>query len=152
MAERDESELKPVYLLFCVCERRLILTAVLVASKMYNDTYYTNRYIAQVGGVTLNNINELERHFIEICDWHLYVSPEEFELYERALITYQQVEQSQQLQQMSQLQLQQYASSLGHSQPTSPVPIQVGSPGLSDHSYGGLAMTPTRGIVQVQDH
>ena len=80
-----------MHLLFCVCVRRLILTAVLVASKMYNDTYYTNRYIAQVGGVTLNNINELERHFIEICDWHLYVSPEEFELYERALITYQQV-------------------------------------------------------------
>ena len=32
---------------------RLILTAVLIASKMYNDTYYTNAYIASVGGVTL---------------------------------------------------------------------------------------------------
>ena len=53
---------------------RLILTTVLVASKMFNDTYYTNGYIAQVGGVSLQNINELERFFMQAIDWNLNVS------------------------------------------------------------------------------
>ena len=36
---------------------RLILATVLVSSKMNNDTFYTNSYIAHVGGVSLDNIN-----------------------------------------------------------------------------------------------
>ena len=43
---------------------RLILTSVLIVSKMFNDTYYTNKYIAQVGGVSLENMNELEAFFM----------------------------------------------------------------------------------------
>ena len=57
---------------------RLILTTVLIASKMFNDTYYTNKYIAQVGGVTLQNINELEKFFIEMVDWNLNITEEQF--------------------------------------------------------------------------
>ncbi len=52
---------------------------------MYNDTYYTNQYIAQVGGVTLPNINELERYFMLVVDWNLYISPKEFAFYEQSL-------------------------------------------------------------------
>ena len=43
---------------------RLILASVLIVSKMFNDTYYTNKYIAQVGGVSLENMNELEGFFM----------------------------------------------------------------------------------------
>ena len=64
---------------------RLILTTVLIASKMFNDTYYTNQFIAQVGGVSLPNINELERFFMQMIDWNLYISTEEFEFYQRGL-------------------------------------------------------------------
>ena len=52
---------------------------------MFNDTYYTNKYIAQVGGVTLSNINELERSFMSIIGWNLHVSEEQFELYEKEI-------------------------------------------------------------------
>ena len=41
---------------------------------MFNDTYYTNKYIAQVGGVSLQNINELETFFIEMIDWNLNIT------------------------------------------------------------------------------
>ena len=58
---------------------RLILTTVLITSKMFNDTYYTNQFIAQVGGVSLPNINELERFFMSMIDWNLFIKPEEFE-------------------------------------------------------------------------
>lgn len=71
---------------------RLILTTVLVTSKMYNDTYYTNQYIASVGGVTLQNINQLERFFMTMIDWHLFITLEDFAFYERGLSGYQHVE------------------------------------------------------------
>ena len=64
---------------------RLILTTVLIASKMFNDTYYTNKYVAQVGGVTLQNINELERSFMSIIGWNLHVTEEQSKLYEQKL-------------------------------------------------------------------
>ena len=57
---------------------RLVLTAVLLASKMFNDTYYTNRYIAEVGGVSLANMNDLEKYFMQLIDWNLSISTEEF--------------------------------------------------------------------------
>ena len=66
----------------------MILTTVLVASKMFNDTYYTNQYIAQVGGVTLKNINELERFFMHLIDWKVNITTEEFDLYEKGLSVY----------------------------------------------------------------
>ena len=55
-----------------------MLTAVLLASKMFNDTYYTNRYIAEVGGVSLANMNDLEKYFMQLIDWNLSISTEEF--------------------------------------------------------------------------
>ena len=81
---------------------------------MNNDTYYTNEFIAQVGGVTLANINELERYFISVIDWSLFISTEEFEHYERLLHDF----------------------ALGEGQVTgSPVPsTSMTSPSLSAHS------------------
>ena len=55
---------------------------------MFNDTYYTNKYIAQVGGVTLQNINELEKFFIEMVDWNLNITEEQFALYEQLVAAF----------------------------------------------------------------
>lgn len=68
---------------------RLILTTVLVTSKMYNDIYYTNQYIASVGGVTHHNICELERFYMSMIDWSLFISREEFDFYEQGLLAFQ---------------------------------------------------------------
>ena len=53
---------------------------------MYNDTYFTNTYVAQVGGVSLDNINQLERYFITMVDWDLNISTEEFDFYEQNMV------------------------------------------------------------------
>ena len=74
---------------FFVFAFRLILTTVLVTSKMFNDTYYTNQYIASIGGATLSNINHLERFFMYVIDWNLFVTEEEFDSYDRSLASYQ---------------------------------------------------------------
>lgn len=61
---------------------------MLVTSKMFNDTYYTNQYVASVGGVTLQNINQLERFFMQMLDWNVFISEELFDFYDQSLETY----------------------------------------------------------------
>jgi len=54
---------------------------MMLAVKFFDDTYYSNAYYAKVGGVKAPEMNVLEVHFLRLIDWHLYVSPEEFDLY-----------------------------------------------------------------------
>jgi hypothetical protein len=60
---------------------RLIVTSMMLAVKFFDDTYYSNAYYAKVGGVKAPEMNVLEIHFLRLIDWHLFVSPEEFDLY-----------------------------------------------------------------------
>ena len=61
---------------------RLILTAVLVTSKFYNDVFYGNHFVAFVGGVCLQELILLEATFLELVDWRVWVEPvAEFEVY-----------------------------------------------------------------------
>ena len=53
---------------------------------MYNDTYFTNSYVAQIGGVSLDNINQLESYFITLVDWDLNISTDEFDLYKQNMV------------------------------------------------------------------
>ena len=54
---------------------------------MFNDTYYTNQYVSSVGGVSLQNMNQLERFFLDMIEWQLFVSEEEYSLFELSLRT-----------------------------------------------------------------
>jgi len=58
---------------------RLIITAITLAAKFHEDTYYSNNYYAEVGGVSLRELNMLEQLFLKMIDWKLQVSPEEYE-------------------------------------------------------------------------
>lgn len=60
---------------------RLIVTSVMLAVKFFDDVYYSNAYYGKVGGVKGPEMNVLEVHFLRLIDWHLFVSPEEFDLY-----------------------------------------------------------------------
>lgn len=61
---------------------RLILSAVLLTSKFYNDVFYGNHFLAFVGGISLPEMNLLEAEFLKLVNWALWVAPEvEFEMY-----------------------------------------------------------------------
>lgn len=60
---------------------RLVLTVVLIAAKILNDLYYTNAYVASIGGISLQNINQLEEFFIDVLDWNLHITVEEFDFF-----------------------------------------------------------------------
>lgn len=60
---------------------RLILTAVLLASKFFNDVFFGNHFVAYVGGIHLQELNQLEVEFVRLLGWKLWVDPEEYALY-----------------------------------------------------------------------
>eukprot|EP00756_Hemistasia_phaeocysticola_P019858 Hpha_TRINITY_DN15686_c2_g7::TRINITY_DN15686_c2_g7_i2::g.100405::m.100405 len=45
---------------------RLLLLSLAVTAKLRDDTYYNNKYYAQVGGVPLKELNDLESYFLTL--------------------------------------------------------------------------------------
>jgi hypothetical protein len=58
---------------------RLLFTCATVAEKFLEDTFYCNSYYAQVGGISLAEMNRLEMTLLYTMNWRLGVSPEEFD-------------------------------------------------------------------------
>eukprot|EP00188_Purpureofilum_apyrenoidigerum_P005104 Plantae.Rhodophyta-Purpureofilum_apyrenoidigerum.ctg634.p1 GENE.Plantae.Rhodophyta-Purpureofilum_apyrenoidigerum.ctg634~~Plantae.Rhodophyta-Purpureofilum_apyrenoidigerum.ctg634.p1 ORF type:complete len:209 (+),score=18.49 Plantae.Rhodophyta-Purpureofilum_apyrenoidigerum.ctg634:168-794(+) len=57
---------------------RLIITAVVLAVKFHEDSYFSNSFYARVGGVSLEEFNQLEVAFLQFMDFRLYISTEEY--------------------------------------------------------------------------
>lgn len=67
-----------------VCDltvHRLLFIAVTVAAKFQDDVYYSNKYYAKVGGISLREVNALEALFLKMLDWNVCVSGAEYQLY-----------------------------------------------------------------------
>ncbi|KAL8511159.1 hypothetical protein ACS0TY_017835 [Phlomoides rotata] len=60
---------------------RLLVTSVMVASKILDDTHYNNAFYARVGGVSNEELNKLELELLFLLDFEVYVSPRVFESY-----------------------------------------------------------------------
>lgn len=67
---------------------RLILASVVLAIKYNEDDYYDNTYYAKVGGITFDELCDLEEAFIKKINYTLFVSDELFEKYEIYLNKY----------------------------------------------------------------
>ena len=67
---------------------KLILASTVVAIKYNEDKFYSNKYYAKIGGVTLEEMNTLESGFINCIDFYLFVDSKVFEMYERNLINF----------------------------------------------------------------
>ena len=65
---------------------RVVITAVLLAAKFFDDAYYNNAYYAKVGGVLVEEMNNLEAQFLFKIDFSLRVLPEVFDKYNAELI------------------------------------------------------------------
>mmetsp|Transcript_62227 Transcript_62227/g.148475 ORF Transcript_62227/g.148475 Transcript_62227/m.148475 type:complete len:344 (+) Transcript_62227:201-1232(+) len=61
---------------------RLLISALTLAAKFNDDTFYSNSYYAKVGGLRVEELNALEKTFLRLIDWKLHVKPEEFGLYQ----------------------------------------------------------------------
>lgn len=60
---------------------RLLLTSAILAAKFFDDVYLFNSYYAQVGGVPLLELNNLEATFLKVVDYRLNVDGEVYNKY-----------------------------------------------------------------------
>ncbi|KAK6142467.1 hypothetical protein DH2020_022815 [Rehmannia glutinosa] len=60
---------------------RLVVTSVMVASKILDDVHYNNAFYARVGGVSNAELNRLELELLFLLDFEVTVSSRVFESY-----------------------------------------------------------------------
>jgi len=65
--------------------QRLLLTSVMVASKFLDDEYNSNKHWAQIGGLSLQELNMLEIRMLFHMSFRLQVTRKEYEEYQQAL-------------------------------------------------------------------
>ena len=70
---------------------RVVITAVLLAAKFYDDAYYNNAYYAKVGGVLVSEMNGLEIDFLFRVNFSLHVAPDIFTRYRSELMVHSSV-------------------------------------------------------------
>jgi hypothetical protein len=96
---------------------RVVITAILLAAKFFDDAYYNNAYYAKVGGVLVSEMNGLEVEFLFRINFSLHVKHDVFIKYQDELVSHAVgagLEQHQQLQlQQHQQQQQQNHESIG---------------------------------------
>jgi len=67
---------------------RVVITAILLAAKFFDDAYYNNAYYAKVGGVLVSELNGLEVDFLFRINFSLHVQPGVFEKYKAELVAH----------------------------------------------------------------
>jgi hypothetical protein len=65
-----------------------MLTSILTAIKFNEDDFYSNTYYAKVGGITLQEINNLENEFLTLINFNLWIDYEIFQKYQNYLEQY----------------------------------------------------------------
>lgn len=67
---------------------RVVITAVLLAAKFFDDAYYNNAYYAKVGGVLVSEMNGLEVEFLFRINFSLHVQTDVFHKYRAELVAH----------------------------------------------------------------
>lgn len=67
---------------------RVVITAILLAAKFFDDAYYNNAYYAKVGGVLVSEMNGLEVEFLFRINFSLHVKPDVFIKYQDELVSH----------------------------------------------------------------
>jgi hypothetical protein len=60
----------------------------MIAIKYNEDDYYANSHYAKVGGISLNELNHLERDFIDWIDFRVFVTKDIYDKYYEYLTYY----------------------------------------------------------------
>ena len=71
---------------------RILFVSIVIAIKYNEDKFYDNKYYAEIGGISLNELNKLENLFLEMCQFKLYVSSDVFEKYSKYLNSFEKID------------------------------------------------------------
>lgn len=58
---------------------RIAFVSIMLATKFYEDEIHKNKYYAQVAGITCDELLDLEKEFLEILNFNLFVKERDVE-------------------------------------------------------------------------
>jgi len=64
---------------------RLVIASVMVAAKFFDDQYFNNAQYGRVGGVSSQEINQLEIEFLFMINFELFVDKKIYTIYDKRL-------------------------------------------------------------------
>ena len=56
----------------------MIISACVLAIKYNEDDYYANTFYAKVGGITLEELNQLEYDFLSLCNFEMTIKQSKY--------------------------------------------------------------------------
>jgi len=65
---------------------RVLITAVMLAAKFFDDAYYNNAYYAKVGGIAVSELNILEVEFLFRIHFQLHCASDTYRQYHSELV------------------------------------------------------------------
>lgn len=68
---------------------RLIIASTVISVKFNEDDYFSNEHYAKIGGISLQELNNLEEEFINNLNWVTWIDLELFEKYSSYLLHYE---------------------------------------------------------------
>lgn len=92
--ELSQDKSKSLFLLDSYNVHRLVIAGMTVASKFFSDLFYKNSRYAKVGGLSVEELNNLELQFLHLLDFKLMISVEELQSYADFILNYQDVAMS----------------------------------------------------------
>jgi len=85
-------QFNPDFVISSLNVHRLLITAIMLASKFFDDVYYNNAYYARVGGISNSEVNSLEMEMLRMISFSLFVSQEQYTEYRGSLYSHVQPE------------------------------------------------------------
>ncbi|KIO21362.1 hypothetical protein M407DRAFT_126620 [Tulasnella calospora MUT 4182] len=71
----------PKFTITSLTIHRFIIASITVSSKALCDVFCTNTHYAKVGGITVAELNMLEKEFLSVIDWRLFCTRELLQAY-----------------------------------------------------------------------
>ena len=67
---------------------RILFSAILMSIKFNEDRYYDNKYYSKIAGVKVKELKQIEYKFLDLIDFKLFISEDEFLKYKIFLENY----------------------------------------------------------------
>ena len=64
---------------------RVLFCSILICIKYNEDTYYDNKFYSEIAGVKLKELKNIEYSVLELNDFNVYISPDEYLQYQHCL-------------------------------------------------------------------
>jgi len=62
-----------------LCQRKTFLASLMISSKFLQDRTYSNKAWSKISGLSVLELGEMERNFLKVLDWTLFVREGEWE-------------------------------------------------------------------------